>query len=70
MMMACGRASDVKENVEGESGEVGRGEAGKDAGDVGLVLQGSVKDGTISVAQVEVNSAAAAACAVFPGISL
>jgi hypothetical protein len=42
----------------------------KDDADVGLVLQGSVKSGTISVAQVHVNSAAAASCAVFPGILL
>ena len=65
MLAACGGASEVTAPVEAAPGVA----PGRDAGDVGLVLQGSVKDGTISVAQVEVNSAAAAACAVFPGIS-
>ena len=36
-------------------------------GEVGLVLQGSVRDGIIRVSQVLANSAASASCAVFPG---
>ena len=63
-MFACGEASDVScpENAAAVR-------AAND-GDVGLVLQGSLKDGILRVTQVVVNSAAAASCAVFPGDEL